>query len=164
MLFGLSIGLAVAAGVYVNDRPGRPQRPATPPEPLSQITEPAAAAVSQPDHPARRFDFYELLPKFEVVIPETERDAKPDNQPVALDQPGSYVLQAGSFSQFSDADRMKASLALLGIASRVQKVTIDDSTYHRVRVGPIADLEQVNRLRGQLYDAEVEILLIRLPD
>ena len=164
MLFGLSIGLAVAAGVYVSDRPGRPQRPVTPPEPLPQITEPAAAAVSQPDHPARRFDFYELLPKFEVVIPETERDAKPDNQPVALDQPGSYVLQAGSFSQFSDADRMKASLALLGIASRVQKVTIDDSTYHRVRVGPIADLEQVNRLRGQLYDAEVEILLIRLPD
>lgn len=164
MLFGLSIGLAVAAGIYVNDRPGRiePQRAA--PEPLSQRSEPAPAPPAQVDHPARRFDFYELLPKFEVVIPEMERDAKPDNQPLALERRGNYVLQAGSFGEFADADRMKANLALLGVASRIQKVSIDDATYHRVRVGPIADLDELNRVRRQLYDAEIEILLIRLPD
>ncbi len=165
MLFGLSIGLAVAAGIYVNDRPGRIAQLTPAPEPLSQRSEPPAPPAAQaPRHPAQRFDFYELLPKFEVVIPERERDATPDNQPVALDQPGSYVLQAGSFGQFADADRMKANLAMLGVASRIQKVTIDDSTYHRVRVGPIADLDEVNNMRRKLYDAKIEILLIRLPD
>ncbi len=59
---------------------------------------------------------------------------------------------------------MKANLAMLGVASRIQKVTIDDSTYHRVRVGPIADLDEVNSMRRKLYDAKIEILLIRLPD
>ncbi len=162
MLFGLSIGLAVAAGIYVSDRPGQGVQPA--PEPVSQVSEPAEAQVAVPEHPARRFEFYELLPKFEVVIPETERDATPDTTPVALQEPGSYVLQAGSFGEFADADRMKARLALLGVASRIQKVSIDDATYHRVRVGPIADLNEVNRLRRQLYDAQIEILLIRVPD
>jgi len=164
MMFGLSIGLAVAAGIYVSDRPVSGPGPAPAPEPMSQRIETPTAPAIEVDRPARRFDFYEMLPKFEVVILERERDAKPDNTPTALDQPGSYVLQAGSFSQFDDADRMKANLALLGITSRIQKVTIDDTTYHRVRVGPIADLSEVNTLRRQLYDAKIEILLIRLPD
>jgi cell division protein FtsN len=164
MMFGLSIGLAVAAGIYVSDRPVPGPGSAPVPEPLSQRSEPAPDPVVQTEHPAQRFDFYELLPKFEVVIPERERDARPDNSPTALEEPGSYVLQAGSFGQFADADRMKANLALLGIPSRIQKISIDDATYHRVRVGPIGDLGEVNRLRRQLYDAQIEILLIRLPD
>jgi cell division protein FtsN len=164
MLFGLSIGLAVAAGIYVSDRPASVPSPPAVAEPMSQRSEAAAPAVVEEEHPARRFDFYEMLPKFEVVIPERETDAKADTTPTALEQPGSYVLQAGSFSQFGDADRMKARLALLGIPSRIQKVTIDDSTYHRVRVGPVGDLNEVNRLRRQLYDAKIEILLIRLPN
>ena len=162
MMFGLSIGLAVAAGIYVSDRPESVPAPVPVPEPMSQRSESATAVEAE--HPARRFDFYEMLPKFEVVIPERERDAKPDTTPTVLEQPGSYVLQAGSFSRFDDADRMKANLALLGIPSRIQKITIDDTTYHRVRVGPVADLNEVNRLRRQLFDAKIEILLIRLPD
>ena len=76
--------------------------------------------------------------------------------------PGVYVLQAGSFSSFADSDRMKAQLALLGIVSYIQKVTVDDKTYHRVRVGPINQLGQLNMLRKQLLDARIEILVIQV--
>jgi cell division protein FtsN len=168
MLFGLSLGLVVAAAVYVSDRRDHaistPQDPA--PTPLSQSLPEGAsepAVRPQPPHPATRFDFYEMLPKFEVVIPELESDARPDRDASSLGEEGRYVLQAGSFTEHADADRMQANLALLGVESRIQRVTIDDDVYHRVRVGPIDDLSELNAIRRRLWDAEIEILLIKVP-
>jgi cell division protein FtsN len=112
----------------------------------------------------RRFQFYEMLPKFEVVIPEEDRSARPDVAQSPVKSPGIYVLQAGSYSSFSDADRVKAQLALLGIASRIQKVSIDDKVYHRVRIGPEEDLERLNELRSQLRQGEIEVMVIRVGD
>jgi cell division protein FtsN len=43
-------------------------------------------------------------------------------------------------------------------------VTIDDKTYHRVRIGPTRDLDQLNRLRSRLHDAQIDVLRIRLGD
>jgi cell division protein FtsN len=75
-----------------------------------------------------------------------------------------YVLQAGSFSGFADADRMKARLALLGIVSRIQKVSIDEKTYHRVRIGPIDSLDQLNAMRQSLREARIEVMVIQVAD
>ena len=161
MLAGLAMGLSVAAGVYIVDRQPEAASPSVRPEPRSQRDEPPPEAEATDDR--FEFDFYEMLPKFEVVIPESESDARPDTNPSAVEDPGSYVLQAGSFSGFADADRMKANLALLGIESRIQKVTIDTSTYHRVRIGPINDLDELNRVRRQLRDARIEVMVIRMP-
>jgi cell division protein FtsN len=105
-----------------------------------------------------------MLPQFEVVIPEVDATASPDVQATAVETPGSYVLQAGSFRELADADRRQASLALLGIESRIQRVAIDDDTYHRVRVGPTEDLDELNQIRRRLWDAEIDVLLIRVPD
>jgi cell division protein FtsN len=164
MMFGLSIGLAVAFAIYINDRtPGVPIRPvAEQPTNVDDNKESAGTELEEP--PEARFDFYNLLPKFEVVIPEQERDVRVETSPQAVVEPGVYVLQAGSFSAFEDADRRRATLALLGIESKIQRVTIDDKTYHRVRIGPIDDLDQLNVLRSRLREAEIDVLRIRLGD
>ena len=164
MMFGLSIGLAVAFAIYINDRtPGVPVRPvAEQPTNVDDNKESADTELEEP--PEARFDFYNLLPKFEVVIPEQERDVRVETSPQAVVEPGVYVLQAGSFSAFEDADRRRATLALLGIESKIQRVTIDDKTYHRVRIGPIDDLDQLNVLRNRLREAEIDVLRIRLGD
>jgi cell division protein FtsN len=107
-----------------------------------------------------RFSFYEVLPNFEVVIPEEDEAVRPSISPV--DTPGIYVLQAGSYSSFADADRAKAQLAMLGVSSHIQKVSIDDKDYHRVRIGPIEKLSELNSLRQQLRQAEVEVMVIRV--
>ena len=52
---------------------------------------------------------------------------------------------------------------MLGIESRIQRVTIDDDVFHRVRIGPISDLGQLNRIRRQLRDAQVDTLLMKIP-
>ena len=163
MLFGLSIGLVVAAGVYVADR----WEPATATPAQSEAVSPSLSAAvesAEEPHPATRFDFYDILPKFEVILPEVESQANPDREAVAIDEPGRYVLQTGSFTVPADAERMRANLALLGIESRLQRVSIDDDVYHRVRIGPISDLNELNAVRRQLWDAEIDTMRIKLPD
>ena len=105
-----------------------------------------------------------MLPNFEVVIPEQEPDVSVDAEPRAIVEPGLYVLQAGSFSQHADADRRKAQLAMHGVESWIQRVTIDDKTYHRVRIGPTDDLDELNMLRSRLRAAQIDVLRIRLGD
>jgi cell division protein FtsN len=164
MLFGLAIGLAVAFAIYINDRtPGIPVRPvAEQPSNVDDNKERAQAEVEKP--PESRFDFYNLLPKFEVIIPEQEPNVQAEAGPQAVVEPGVYVLQAGSFTEYQDADRRRATLALQGIESRIQRVTIDDKTYHRVRIGPIDDLDELNILRSRLREAQIDVLRIRLGD
>jgi cell division protein FtsN len=164
MMFGLAIGLAVAFAIYINDRsPGVPVRAVA--EQASNVDDNNEQTGNQPlEPPDSRFDFYYLLPKFEVVIPEQERDVRVESSPRAVEEPGIYVLQAGSFRKYEDADRRRATLAMQGIESRIQRVTIDDKTYHRVRIGPIDDLNQLNVLRSRLREAQIDVLRIRLGD
>lgn len=168
-LFGLAVGLSVAAAVWVNDRRAIDV-------PVAAMREPAsldnaldnngeAAELATAEEPKKsRFEFYEMLPKFEVVIPEQDTEVAADVEPQAIVDPGVYVLQVGSFTAFADADRRRAQLALQGIASSIQRVTIDDKTYHRVRIGPTNDLDQLNMLRSRLRAAKIDALRIRLGD
>lgn len=169
MLFGLALGLSVAFAVYVKDH--RVEPVASAPEPASlqnAIDDNGETAVAAAEPPAEnkdpRFTFYDMLPNFEVVIPEEEPDVSVDREPQAIVEPGLYVLQAGSFSTYADADRRRAELALHGIESSIQRVTIDDKTYHRVRIGPTDDLDQLNMLRSRLRVARIDVLRIRLGD
>ncbi|MDH4107371.1 MAG: SPOR domain-containing protein [Gammaproteobacteria bacterium] len=167
MLFGLAIGLSVALAIYVKDRtrvvPSQPVAQ-TAGVPQSVREETTSQAGSSAEASQRRFDFYDMLPNFEVVIPEQEPDVTKDSAAAVVDEPGTYVLQAGSFSRYEDADRRRAELALQGIESRIQRVSIDDRTFHRVRIGPISDLDQLNRIRSRLRQANIDVLRIRLSD
>jgi cell division protein FtsN len=63
---------------------------------------------------------------------------------------GTYVLQVGSFRKSSDAERLKAQLAMLGIQTSIQTVTIaSGQTYHRVRTGSYTKAD-ANALRSRL--------------
>jgi cell division protein FtsN len=170
MLFGLALGLVVAAGVYFERSPTRlpaqdareaAKAPAAPSRTARQGDSAKTASARDTGEP--QFDFYEILPQYEVVVPEVETAAGPAARSRPVEEPGSYVLQAGSFSAAGDADRLKANLALLGIESRIQRVTIDDDTFHRVRIGPISDLDQLNRIRRRLRDANIDTLLMKVP-
>ena len=179
MLFGLAIGLSVAFAIYMKDRPavretaGTAARPAAGAGAGSDAGAPASMESALDDNgettaadepPPQRFDFYDVLPNFEVVIPEQEADVSVDSEPRAIDEPGIYILQAGSFSSREDADRRRAQLALHGIESAIQRVTIDERTYHRVRIGPTRDLDELNVLRSRLRAAKIDALRIRLGD
>ena len=114
MLFGLALGLAVAFAVYVKDRKPVVIAETTAPQPASLQSalddNGEVEVVVQPPAEEResRFTFYDMLPNFEVVIPEEEPDVALDAEPQAIVEPGLYVLQAGSFTLHTDADRRRA--------------------------------------------------------
>ena len=162
-MFGLGLGLSVSAVIYLNGR--QPVEPV----PAAATTEqkPAAKSAPRTDEPPAaeekpRFTFYDMLPSFEVVIPEEDLTVVPAKPFESVDRPGIYVLQAGSFSQYDDADRRRAELAMLGVESGIQKVTVDDKVYHRVRIGPVDSLDRLNELRGQLRGAQIDAMVIRV--
>ena len=176
MLFGLAVGLSVAAAVYMKDR--RPGPEAARPEPASMqssldengeaaanaAANAASAGESTEEKEVRRFTFYDILPNFEVVTPDEEPTATATTAPQAIVEPGLYILQAGSFSTHADADKRRAELGLHGIESHIQRVKVNDRDYHRVYIGPTEDLDELNMLRSRLRAAQIDVLRIRLSD
>lgn len=152
--------LAAAGWFYWNSRP-RKESPPEPPTPaVSRKPKPARPMAPQPK--AGRFEFYEMLPKSEVVIPDPGTEDRPDTLPNPMATPGVYVLQAGAYATFEEADRVKARLALLGVTSQIQRIAVEDRQFHRVRIGPIENLDDLNRLRRRLREAKIDAMLIRV--
>jgi cell division protein FtsN len=51
----------------------------------------------------------------------------------------------------------------MGIEAAIQTVTIDNSkTWHRVRIGPNANLAKLQRIRQQLRDNQIECQLFKV--
>lgn len=160
---GLLIGLAVATAVYIYDRrPGANINASS--APLSNEKEASTSSAPTPEsaQSGTEFDFYDVLPKLEV---EVARDAAQPSGSAsaagAIDIPGSYVLQVGSYRNFADADRVRARLAIQGIESNIQKISIDSDVWHRVRIGPINNLNRLEDTRRKLREAQIDTLVIK---
>ena len=172
-VFGLAVGLSVAVAVYVKDRgPDVPvalrpvaDPPSVAPPPDDGGSESTVATEREdpteaPSSGGQRFTFYEMLKRSEVVVPE-EPAPPGTEEPVAIVEPGTYVLQVGSFSTLEDADSRRAELALHGIESRIQKAQVDERIYYRVRIGPSDDLDALNLIRSRLNAANIDAVRLR---
>ncbi|HYM41339.1 MAG TPA: SPOR domain-containing protein [Steroidobacteraceae bacterium] len=166
--YGLLAGLVLAslAFLYAGGNRHRAADPAEVPHPDPHRAPPANATADAADNPAaNKYDFYRMLPNFEVVVPEKDKEVKRDLPAGApIERPGVYVLQAGSYRNQADAERVRAQLALQGVQAKVQRVAVDADVWHRVRIGPITNLDELNRVRRQLKAAEVDALVIRVGD
>lgn len=120
-----------------------------------------------------QYDFFTVLPEMEVVVPEqelankkAEADAKakaePSKTPTTSDA-DSYILQVGSFRSSADAEQMKARLALQGFTALTQTVKVNDETWHRVRIGPVAGAGKADEMRSRLSQAGIDSLVMKSP-
>ena len=170
---GLVIGLCIAGAFYlaaqrVTDNGADLTRPV--PHKLAAadgsrgaVGAPELAPATEPPGADDKYDFYEMLPKFEVVVPEKERGTR--TAPAAqIDRPGVYFLQVGSYRDQEVAERIRAQLTKLGVDSTVQRVAVDSDVWHRVRIGPIRDLARLNRLRQQLHASDLDSLVVRVDE
>jgi cell division protein FtsN len=177
---GAVCGLGVA---WVVGRVDLPTLRGKAPEPVAQVESPATDTAPTARRP--RFEFYTLLPELEVVVPEPPppRPATPPAPPPdgiaalpstpAPPEPGpptgapaageAYMLQVGSFQRAGDAERLKASLALIGLQASVQRVTIDgEQTWHRVRLGPYTDPARLDAARARLREHDYQAMVLRI--
>lgn len=123
----------------------------------------------KPPEPVQpKYQFYTILPEAEVVVPEAEANKGLDSVPLQQ-APGTqpttsqrYLLQAGSFRNLSDAEKHKAKLALLGIQASIEKVSVDNTLWHRVRIGPFKSIDEVSKVKTQLQSQNIPTLLVQI--
>jgi len=96
-----------------------------------------------------RFDFYTILPGSERQVSTEEVKIKEQSTEPSVQN--TYFLQVGAFQTEEEADNMKATLALQGFEALVQTATIPNKgVWHRVRVGPLKNLELINKTKADL--------------
>lgn len=163
MVIGVLIGLAIALGValYINSAPSpfkQVQPPAVQP-PAAKSAAKQNGASDKPDDKKNRFTYYDILPGTEQPVTEQEIKQAPQG---GKEQ---YFLQAGSFQNEADANNLKAKLALMGVEATIQSASVPDKgVWHRVRVGPFSDIEEMNKSRTTLAQSGIQPSLIKVQE
>jgi cell division protein FtsN len=188
MFLGLLIGLvlALAIALYLNKTPipfmsrktaAEDAKAASKPPALAGMpqsgTTAATAPVPAPKAPVAkgqekpRFDFYKILPGGEEPVSERELRERLRAAAAAKSQPAVpqdvYFIQAGAFQNPADADNQKARLAILGFESNVEPTNLPDKgTWYRVRLGPYAKVDELNKVRQALAQNGIDANLVKL--
>ncbi len=149
---GLIIGLFVAFILFLDQniiKNGRQQK--------QQVDKP-----SETTKPV--FDFYTVLPERKIDIQDSQ-----SSQPNVINVPnkkkrnaGRYMVQAGSFQKMQDADRRKAELAMLGLEAAIKTATVKGSTYFRVEMGPLSEI-QYSRIQKSLIANDMDFFAKNIP-
>lgn len=166
LLGGAVLGALLTVGVMLTGSlPGDREEDWQGPRPSAK-TRPSEDRPPEPaeGEPAdTQYDFYSVLPEMEVVIPEDELQQRVEQRdPVAEDPEARYLLQAGSFQSHEDADRLKAQLALQGFVAKIQSVTVDGDTWHRVRLGPFDSARDADQARRKLDEIGVRAIALKV--
>ncbi len=111
-----------------------------------------------------QFDFYTILPEKEVVVPEYELKTRAREEQVGKAKNAHYIMQAGSFKTFNQAEQLRARLALMGIESRVQKAKVGSANWYRVKMGPFTRTASVNSIRSRLRQNGIDVIITETGD
>ena len=156
---------------------------------MPQIGASSTPDGKEPEPKGPVFDFYTLLPESEVVVPTTADETSPKSssaaapkavtkKPVVEARPvkkeprptvsqsapsgSSFLLQAGSFRNEQDAERLRAQLGLAGFSAKLEAVTVrGGERWYRVQLGPFNSESAVTSARKQLASHGLETMLLR---
>jgi len=172
VLVGLAVALAVAFYLNKTPMPFLTAKPTKADKEHAAGKPPAIAGLPQgstvpPATEKPKFTFYNLLPG-QQEEPVTEKELR-ERAKAARGQQESpkdvYFIQAGSFQNPADADNQKARLAILGFESSVEPANLPDKgTWYRVRLGPYAKVEEINRVRQALAQNGIEASLVKIKE
>jgi cell division protein FtsN len=176
ILIGLLAGLCIALGValYINKGANpffqkqksaeKSAEKSTDPQKTMPAEETSKPATAPGEKHAKngdvkpRFDFYKILPGTEEAV--TDKEFKRAS-PAATKE--VYFLQVAAFQSPADADNLKARLALAGIETQIQTATLPDGqVWHRVRVGPFSNQDELSKSRAALKENKLEANLIKV--
>ena len=160
ILVGMVIGVGIAAGMawYLMKSPTpflHKDPPLDKPSAGSVLQSPSTAAADPVLNGGKpRFEFYKVLtdkPDKTSVSPANPVDKpKPADRKTAVAYE-PHLLQAGSFQNVDDAEKVKARLALLGVEANIQSANIPDKgVWYRVRLGPYKTADEENNARNFL--------------
>jgi cell division protein FtsN len=72
-----------------------------------------------------------------------------------------YLLQVGAFPSPSDAETLKAKLAMQGFVANVSPVNVNGQTYNRVRLGPFHSATELESAKQRLTSAGINAIALK---
>ncbi|WP_158881276.1 SPOR domain-containing protein [Rhodanobacter sp. L36] len=87
--------------------------------------------------------------------------AAPANTVAAPAAGSGYLLQVGAFPNASDAETLKAKLAMQGFVANVQSVNIGGQPYNRVRLGPFRSATELESTKKRLTSAGINAIALK---
>jgi Cell division protein len=165
LITGLLIGGFAMFLSDLKDTTSKPTASVQPPNVQNEtrdVKKPTQAPIKPIEDGKPRFDFYQILPDMEIVIPEHEIEERRRLEGTGKSKAGTFIIQVGSFRKASQADTLKARLALLGIESVVQKVDQNGSIWHRVKSGPYTSFRMVDKIQNRLRHNHIDSIAIKL--
>lgn len=137
--------------------------PPSKPEETAEVVKSDKPTKEKPESAPAKVDKTEKARPGSEGIDAAERakaEAALLDKPVA---PEKFYLQAGAFEDPSEADNLKARLALMGVEASVQKVEVaDKGTLHRVRTGPYMGQDAMTRARDNLAVNGISTTIIKI--
>jgi cell division protein FtsN len=132
--------------------------PETAPNTAPNTTSSTAPSTESTPTAPNKFSIYDLLPgkpaaESSAVKEEPAKEVKPNDK-------NRYLLQVGAYENETEADAMRAKLALSGFEASISKRERDGKTLHRVRIGPINSTEEMNRIRASLTQNGIETSVV----
>lgn len=138
--------------------------PVKPEKPVKKI--PKKKVQAEPELVEPQFDFYEILEDKEVRIPEYEVKKRVKEEKVGkvksatLTTPTQYILQVGAFKEYSQADKLKARLAFMGIQSKIEQAKVGNVVWNRLKIGPYSKLSTTERVRSRLKQKGISTIVV----
>ena len=104
----------------------------------------------------KKFDFYKILPGDAGIVSDKPKELLNKKKLVVLQR----YLQIGSFQNATDANNLKAKLALIGINARIQSIDIPNQGFiHRVRIGPI-NADSIEPMKVLLLQNGIQVTVV----
>ncbi len=97
-----------------------------------------------------QFDFYTILPKKEVMVPDHEIKTRTREEQVGKNKKANYVIKAGSSNDLTEAEQLKAKLAFMGIDSKIQKAKVESVNWYSVVIGPYSQMGSITNIIARL--------------
>ncbi len=134
--------------------PGLMKKAPTATAKVQDVTETVKAEASE-----LQFDFYTLLKKTEIIVPNNASEQSDDEPP---EENFTYLLQAGSFKIANDAESRRVKLLLLNLNASVELIDLGNGEkWHRVLVGPFEDASSMAYARTKLSENQIDSLLLK---
>lgn len=119
--------------------------------------QPGNSVAPVQEQPRVQFDFPDLLKNMEV---------KPDPEPYAVPKrkadgiASTYSIQAASFRDRNDAEKLRASLLLEGLPAKTSYSEVNGSRWYRVAVGPFIKRVEADRAITRLREQKLSPIWI----
>lgn len=169
VFIGMVLGVAAAGGIawyvlqknpatFTNKEPAKVVPPVAPLAASAPVVTAPAVAASGVADTKQHFEFYKTLtdksdgtahksapkptPKPKELAPAPVAKAPVTTPAATNESKDKFFVQAGSFQNKDDAEKLKAKLAFTGLEANIQTTDIPGKgVWHRVRLGPYAESE-----------------------